>query len=538
MTKDDMEQSKVQLRWSVFEAVFVILLIAGALLLRIINIQSYPVMSADGTGYALTGKLLIQSFDLRDVGGVMPPLYQFMIGLFNLLIDNLEIAARSVSVFFSTTTIVPLYLLARRYFGISVAIGASLLYVFQPFMHYMSGIDLSEPTYTFMVLFGLLLAVNGMTAGKRILLLISGIFMGLAYLTRPEALVFFAGLFLVLLVMVFVNRDDRIVPRLILLLCLTVGWLSVAVPYMVALHNITGKWQASGKIGIGMQLVKERYGIQGAYESQFMLDRDGKPFAEKVFDTPLSLLRERPEIFWNNIRDNLREFPGKVAQNVPYYLLLLAFIGFFRRPEAEVFAGRLPLYSTFFPLVSYVMFTFDPRYFYPYVPVLLIFVAAGTGWLFDCLGRRLLPAKYPVGLVLIAALSAYYLYLDLPRPAAPYDFTQDGGRFDDKQVGLRLKKVIPQGSKLMTRSSRVGFYADMAVVIPPEADLPASLEFARKNGVTHIVANMQLFAMRQAFEPLFLPLMVPGSTESVPGIELVYIGQEPGGQPYLVYLLR
>ena len=538
-----MEQSNVKSRRIKLELAFMFLLITSALLLRVKNIDSYPVMSADGTGYALAGKRLIHSFNLRDVGGVMPPFYQFMIGLFDLLIDNLEMAARSVSVFFSTMTIVPLYLLARRYFGASVAAGAALLYVFLPFMHSMSGIDLSEPTYTFMMLTGLYLAVTGMTEKSKFTLFISGLFIGLAYLTRPEALVLFGGLWLVFVVKLMSKNDSAIAPRLILLICLTLGWLSVLAPYMNALHNITGKWQVSGKIGIGMQLVKERYGIQGAYESQFQLDRNGKLAADKGFDTPLSLLRERPGIFWSNIRDNLREFPGKVSDNFPYYLLILALIGCFRRPSAEMFAGRLPLYSTFIPLVSYIVFTFDPRYFYPYVPVLLIFVSAGADWISVHLADRFMPSrflpnKYPVGIALIAVLSMYYIYLDMPRHAVPYDFTQDDGRFDDKQVGLRLKKVLPSESRLLTRSGRVGFYAGMPIVIPPEADLPTSLDYARNNGVTHVVANVQLYAMRQAFAPLFQPLITPGSVTDIPGLEVVYIGQESGGQPYLVYRLK
>lgn len=519
------------------ELVFVILLLGATLLLRILNLDSYPVMSADGTGYALTGKNFIHSLDLRAIGTVMPPMYPFFIGLFSLLFDNLETATRLVSVCFSAMTVIPLYLLARCYFGAAVAAGAALLYTFLPFMHSMSGVDLSEPTYTFFALSGVYLAVRGMTERRRLLLLASGVFIGLAYLARPEALVLFGGLWLLFLTLILLNREERTRSRIVMLLCLTAGWLMVAVPYMVALHNITGKWQISGKVGIGIQLVKDRYGVKGAYESQFRLNKDGKGYAGGGFESPLSLLRERPDIFLANVRDNLVEFPGKVAGNVPYYLLLFAVVGMFCTPLTALFAGRLLLFVTFLPLMSYVILTFDPRYFYPYVPVLLLFVSVGVNAACGQMSR-IIPARLPLALCLIALLSAYYLYQDIPRQRPPYDFNQDGGRFDDKQVGLRLKSILPPQAVLLTRSSRIGFYANRPVVIPPEAELRSSLDFARKNGVTHIVANMQLLGMRPAFEPLFQPLMAPGSVTPVPGVELVYTGQEPGGQPYLVYGLK
>ncbi len=519
------------------ELLFVMLLLGGALLLRISNLDSYPVMSADGTGYALSGKSFIHSLDLRAIGTVMPPLYQFFIGLFSLLFDDLETAARMVSVCFSTLTVIPLYLLARCYFRAEVAAGAVLLYVFLPFMHSMSGIDLTEPTYTFLAISGLYLAVRGMTSQRRSFLLFAGLLMGFAYLTRPEALILFGGLGLLFLALILVKREERTAPRFIMLLFLAGGWLLVAVPYMAALHSITGKWQVSGKVGINTQLVKDRYGVEGAYESQFRLNSDGKGYVGGGFESPLTLLKNRPDIFWRNISDNLRTFPGKVAVNIPYYLLVFAVVGMFCAPSYAAFGGRLPLFVGFLPLAAYVIFTFDPRYFYPYVPVLLLFVSSGLQTAAG-FASRFKPMRLPVGLCLVILLSAYYLYLDIPRQQPPYDYHQDGGRFDDKQVGLRLNRILPPQAVVLTRTARISFYANRRTVIPPLEDLRTSLDFARKNGVTHILANMQLLSMRPAFEPLFQPIMITADVTPVPDVELVYIGQENGGQYYLVYRLK
>jgi hypothetical protein len=136
-------------------------------------------------------------------------------------------------------------------------------------------------------------------------------------------------------------------------------------------------------------------------------------------------------------------------------------------------------------------------------------------------------------------LGGYFIYGELPRPLPPYHYEQDGGRFDDKQVGLRLKRILPKGSVLMTRSGRVAFYADMPMVIPPQAEPARILEYARKNRVTHLVANIQLMNMRPQLEYLFTPLIQPGARFIPPtGMEIVHIGEEPGGLPYIVYRLN
>jgi hypothetical protein len=179
----------------------------------------------------------------------------------------------------------------------------------------------------------------------------------------------------------------------------------------------------------------------------------------------------------------------------------------------------------------------DPRYLYPYIPLLLVACGGGLQRLEE-LALPLVRVRFALAAFVALSLSAFYLFGNVPRTPPPYHYSQDGGRFDDKQVGLRLKGLLPPEAVLMTRSGRIGFYAERRMVIPPEADLQSSLDFARRQGVTHIIANIQLYSMRPAFEPLFAPLLVPGAVTSVPEVELVYAGQEPGGQPYLVYRLR
>jgi hypothetical protein len=139
----------------------------------------------------------------------------------------------------------------------------------------------------------------------------------------------------------------------------------------------------------------------------------------------------------------------------------------------------------------------------------------------------------------VCALSAYYLYLEYPRPRPPYDYRQDGARYDDKQIGIRLRTIIPEKAVIMTRSGRIAFYVDRPWVRPPQEGFDQIMAYARKNKVQYLIANMLLLATRPQMEPLFKPLLEPKDPfQPPPGLELIYAGAEPGGLPYLVYRLK
>jgi 4-amino-4-deoxy-L-arabinose transferase-like glycosyltransferase len=493
-------------------------------------------MSADGSGYASAGLQYIKTLSLKSIGSTMPPGYFFFIGLFSLAGFGPEMSARLVSVVMGVALIPVLFFLTRSLFGRMAALCTVLLYVNLPFMHSMSGIDISEPTYTFFAVSGVWLVWSAWRREQPAIRAgLGGLSIGVAYLTRPEGAPLMCALFALLLATGLLNRFA--VRRLALLLgSMASGFLIMAIPYVIGLHGLTGKWQMSGKINVNTLFIRDRQGEAGAYESRFRLDSKGA-YTGSGEDTPVKLMLRQPEVFWNNVRQNLQAFPSAFKATFPAFLWIGFAAGLLIYPwRRETLLDRLLIPASCASLVAYMVFMLDPRYLYPYVPLLLVVCGGGFQRLGE-LAEPLVKSRY-AALAVVAVISAFYLYENVPRQQPPYHFTQDGGRYDDKQVGLRLKSLLPADAVLMTRSSRIPFYAEKRSVIPPEADLQSSLEFARRNGVTHIIANMQLYNMRPAFEPLFVPLKIAGAISAVPGVNLVFAGQEPGGQPYLVYQLR
>ena len=237
---------------------------------------------------------------------------------------------------------------------------------------------------------------------------------------------------------------------------------------------------------------------------------------------------------------------------LPIFLWLLSFVGFVSGGwYRDMVLKRGYLLATFVPLVFIGIFFFiGPEYTQPYLPVLFLWAGQGIIWLeqraFRLTGladgkkARYAVMAGAVSVVAVVAFSGCQLLQQLPADRnVPYSYTQDGGRFDDKQVGIKLRSLIPENAVIMTRSGRVGFYSQRQYVLPPQAEFAEILDYARMNKVSYLVANLQLLNVRPQLMPLYSPLIEGRRNDPLPsGVELVYIGQEPGGLPYLLYRFK
>ncbi len=112
------------------------------------------------------GVLQVTQFELlynRQAGGaIWPPLYSAIVWPFSFIFGQLW-AARFVSTVFSIAAVVPLFLLAKRCFGVRPALFTALLYTVAPAALRWSPRMMTEATFTFFFWFAIerLLAVQG-----------------------------------------------------------------------------------------------------------------------------------------------------------------------------------------------------------------------------------------------------------------------------------------------------------------------------------------------------------------------------------------
>lgn len=516
------------------DAAFLTVLVLVALGIRLYFLQFYDVISADGISYVAIAKDFISGRGLASATHY-PPFFPILLGLASLVTDNFETAGLVVSVFMGSLLAIPVYLLGTEFFDRRVGAIGAFLAVTWPTLRFWSTAVMSQATYITLLLFGIYFLWRAYKHSAWIPSVLSGVFFACAHLTRSEGVLVFAASLGTLLLFTFLNRLP--LNKLLYLLISAVTFMVVFSPYMVVLHDLTGKWQLTGKSKVAIA------DALSEYLRQPDIKHDPR-FTELGY---LDLFRLYPEYIRTNYLKNLATCWREM---LPLYGWLLAFAGIvIGSPFRQKIVERVYLLASFAPLVVIVVFFFiGPEYTQPYLPVLFLFIGNSLCAIADLVlravpaGRVVVPAgclRYlPVVLAFLHGTASVVQAVPADR-GTPYHFSRDGGRFDDKRIGLKLDKVLPASAVLMTRSGRIGFYSERPYLTPPQADYAGIVEYAKKNKADFLIATAQLLRVRPQLEFLYDPILHPERPFSPPPeLELVAVSQEPGGLPYLVFRFK
>lgn len=522
------------------------LLLMGALFLAALGIkfyflQFYRVISSDGVAYAQIARDIL---DGRGLAGAthFPPFYPLLVALFHTMFSDIELAGRLAAMFMGSLLVVPVYLLGREFFDRRVGIMAAVLVMAWPSLRQWSNEVMSQSTYITLVLLGAYLVWRACRNRSLAYAVAGGVSMGLAHLTRSEGVLVFLALSLVLTVDAAIQRNGRQFA------CLLAGWgafVVVFLPYAYFLHEVTGTWQLTGKsrVALADSLME--------YLGRPDLKRD-PAFQEIRY---LDVVRQYPDFLRQNSAGNLKKF---AREFVPPVIWLFGLLGFCTGGwSREHLKERAFLVATFAPLGIIIVFFFiGPEYIQPYLPVFFLWVSAGALWMetraLALVGmdrHPLLTLRGAGGMFSLAATVLFALYLLAGQVPAdrnmPYHFSQDGGRYDHKRIGLLLNEYLPKSSRIMTRWGRVGFYADRGWVDMPQASLEEIVATARKSGARYIVVDGALVGLRPQLGVLYEPLFVEGASgvyvekgagfRPVPGLKLFFLFRDPSSVGVAVY---
>jgi 4-amino-4-deoxy-L-arabinose transferase-like glycosyltransferase len=218
--------------------VYLFLIICAGFALRLVTLVRITTIEIDGVDYATMAHQFARGFFGEALNNVFPPVYPIFIALLHLVIPDVELAARLVSLVFGTLTIYLSFLAARKLLKSETkAVWAALLVAFHPFLIRCSGIVMSESVATCLFTLSVFAFYTGWQEDKRTPVAISGVCLTLTYLTRPEYIVFY-GPFILLLLM-----KKRVRDSIILLL----PFLCLGALYISFLHMETGLWIVSKK---------------------------------------------------------------------------------------------------------------------------------------------------------------------------------------------------------------------------------------------------------------------------------------------------
>lgn len=485
-----------------------------------------------GDGYTLSG--------LDHVA--LSPLFPILAGALDRVVDAAVWAGRIVAALAAGLLVVPCWSIFRRLGGREIAVvGATFVAVMPslaPFVvPYWIGWDLwvgAEPLLHLFLFTGIALFLRAWQEGGIGVALACGAAFGLAYLSRPEAIVLFAIVGLIALAAALRSLLATR-ARLWSVVACSLAFVVVAAPYWLYLHDQLGRWAISGR---GVQVVAPASADGGRRASApsagiermlwaddesyvwslYALDASGTALASTYWglpdseappaaasarsdtasaeareavpgDGPASAPADRagdgrsaPEA---GFFDDLRIYVRALGIVVPWFVWPIAILGVFvprggRRPRMEALFA-LPLAGTSV-LVAVVVAT-DPRTQLFVAPLVAYYAARGTLAAAHALEARMgseMRRQVAVGLVagtlavLLLGISARRLYLSLA-VGSPHHIVGA----ENAVVGDALDALAPADATVMSWHPAIALFADRDWRVLPHEPMDRIIRYAR-----------------------------------------------------------
>jgi 4-amino-4-deoxy-L-arabinose transferase-like glycosyltransferase len=507
----------------------IVALLMAAVAFRLYSLQFFHVIATDGTGYALAARAFA-SGDWHGLG--VSGFYPVLIAFATLFISDLETAGRITSLVCGSLLVIPLFLLGRDLFSRKVAVAACLITIVWPSMVLYSCEVVTQAAYITLQLAAVYCIWRAFMSPSLLRGSLAGLFMGLSYLTRPEAILLSVAIPVVLL---FFSLGELREKRLFFW-SYAGSFLLFFLLNMLLVHHVTGEWQLSAKTDVALNDALSYY--LNIPDINYIPGYEPKSY--------LDIIREHPAFLWKNSLQNLQTAWQSM---LPLPLWILFLVGFFSGGfDKEKNRRRLFLLSTFAPFSVIIVFYYIVGgYNEAYLPVLFLFSAAGfatieekvKGYLALSIQACSAHTRTRVPLLLLVA-AIYTVTLMVPQirkdiTDADYRPEMDDGRRAEKHIGLLLKNNLPPG-KIMTRWARVAFYAEREWVnIPAGVDFKEIIKAAQDSSAQYLVADGMLYSMRPELGlELFAPLM---DEEIPPGL---FFSEDPnarveGLHPFLIF---
>ena len=457
----------------------------------------------------LTGKF---SFNFRgDVETVLPPLYSLSDAVFAFLTGNFETAGVLVSAIAGALLIVPVFYLAKAIYNETAAWISSVLVFLSPVLIHWSGAMLTESLFITLFISGIALGWHALESRSKLFILLSGIFVGLSYMTRVIGLVALPVISLWVLIF-FIKSSERgnFNPKMVfkgILTYLTVfslGFILATGLYLIHLHSFYGYWTLAGGYGsIKGTISYEGAATTSGYEGQQNANAE-ESFAGRVI--------------------------RKVSLNSSNYanslLTMLTFTTAF--VIIGLFSARWKiLYIASFAFIYFSALLLQPlspmldermRYLSPVVPLFLVLTSGGISRIKDWVkwkGINQIVIPISVLIVLLSSFAQFKMF-----PVHFDNIWNSGNRVNIRaKVAEWMKETIPKPIRIMSRKPNIPYYADAQWFVTPPT-YPEVLELAKLKNVDYIVLDKGVdYYLRPELRFLFDPNKIPPELKFMGGVK-------------------
>jgi hypothetical protein len=404
--------------------------------------------------------------------------------------------------------VVPVFLIAKHVSERRVAYVAAILVAIHPLLVRFSVTTYSETTYVTLLVTAMYWTLRAFRSGTSRSYAAAGIFFGLAYLTRPEAVGALALAFAIGVVYQFAARPRRVGLDRLSPLLMPMAFVVLAAPYVVWLHSQTGKWRLEGKSALNYTASREITAGVPTYEALFGVDdnltetgvfiQSNKSAAESSRLVPREVVRfllaKRSEVL-----PFLRQTVTNAAMIGSPPLFILVVLGLFRKPwDRELAADQSFLVLSLLLAASALFFIFylAPRFVIAFIPIMLIWASAGVWSVAEWFEAsvRLIAGNIPRSSIRLGA--ALTLAAVIPLVA----LTAQGDYWDIQLFGADSRPIRvaadwlnryasgSNGSKtIIDTSSSLAFYTDSTYVPYPYASSQVALRFLDKRHIRFVV---------------------------------------------------
>ncbi len=473
------------------------------------------------------------------------PGYPFLTAVLTPLAGSMQRASEWTYILFGVLLALAIYGLTRRIYGARSAVAAGLIVALAPATALMPLYwgTMTEPPYWALAFSGLYFAHRAFERWRVRDIVLAGVFLAAAYYVRPEAVVYWGAMGLVLGLKALASP-----PRLRQLAypaLLGVVFLVLLFPYLNKVHQETGTWAISQKVGANFATAA---GLASGNFRQFDIETwglDSTGLEVRFFSketagaSAMAYIMADPVGYARTVYGNLLKLLAQILAPhlLPAFALLFLGLAWWaqswdkRRAWNELF-----LLATLLPGLSFILFFVQERYIATLVPTLFIWFGHGVmlagDWLLATVQN--LGSKRRLAAVRWLPLAILVLFFVWWTPRQIATATNPGStRPVHDRAAAALAPLVQPGDIVMSRYVSIAFASGAEWVPTPAATINEALRFARHKGVRYwAVDGFEAHQLRPQYAPLIDDPQHPPA-----GLALVSIIPDDQ-EPVVIYRLQ
>lgn len=442
-----------------------------------------------------------------------PPGFPGLIAWGASLFGNAEVAGHVINIAVGALLVVPVFLIAQLLSGDRVAVLAALLAALHSYLVATSTVILTEPLYVLLLLTATYYVLTSDTSYLAYRAIIAGLCLGLAYLVRPEALLFAIVGAIALIAMHRHELWSALRITSVLVTCFAV----VAVPYVGWLSKSTGQFMLESKSSTNYAWKSQLMAGMSGGEMFFAINDDLSPKgismmsdAERIKKwqrSPTALMVFAVDAASQTLPDLAKRLSTtQVLGNPLLVVFVLISLGSVkcRRQSLSTHAALIILSGgTALALLLAPTQTGQERYLFPCFLPMLIWAADGihwfAGWLQDLCAAHATRCKIRWIPAAAVSLSVLLLIL-LPIPALRdvSDFQQAwGDSHTNKEIGRWLKSYAgSERPRVMASGPTAAYYSGGVLISFPYTTSERAIEFIEAQKVDFLILPARLVETR------------------------------------------